>query len=43
MATNDIRPAIEEQIESTLDKGELIKSIIDFVYYNVLFLLIVLS
>jgi len=36
MATNDIRPAIEEQVESTLDKGELI--IIDAVYYNVLFL-----
>jgi len=23
MDTNDIRPAIEEQIESTLDKGKL--------------------
>lgn len=23
MATNDIRPAVEEQVESTLDKGEL--------------------
>jgi len=30
MATNDIRPAVEEQVESTLDKGEL--SIIDIVY-----------
>lgn len=36
MATNDIRPAIEEHVESTLDKGELI--IIDIVYSNVLFL-----
>jgi len=39
MATNDIRPAVEEQVESTLDKGEL--SIIDIVYisyYNLLFL-----
>lgn len=36
MATNDIRPAIEEQVESTLDKGEL--SIINIMYYNVLFL-----
>lgn len=38
MATNDIRPAVEEQIESTLEKGEL--NIIDFIimYYIVLFL-----
>lgn len=35
MATNDIRPAVEEQIESTLEKGEL--NIIEFIimYYNV--------
>jgi len=30
MATNDIRPAVEEQVESTLDKGKF--SIIDIVY-----------
>lgn len=35
MATNDIRPAVEEQIESTLEKGKL--NIIHFMimYYNV--------
>jgi len=36
MATNDIRPAIEEQVESTLDKGEL--NIIDIMYFSVWFL-----